>query len=73
MTVIDLLKKYSELSKLEFEKYNDDGWAEKLSRKFSFIMMVIFTMCLAIFQLVGRPITCWFDLNSLAKNNLFTF
>jgi hypothetical protein len=59
MSIIDIIKEYGKLSKYEVEKNYDDGFVEKLSRKFSAIMMVLFTMCLGVFQLVGKPISCW--------------
>jgi hypothetical protein len=57
--ILDLIKSYATISKYQFEKYDDDGFVEKLSRKFSAIMMIVFATCLSVFQLVGKPIKCW--------------
>lgn len=57
--IIHFIDTYTRLSRYNFEKYDDDGKVEKLIRKFSAIMMIVFASLLGIAQLVGRPIECW--------------
>ena len=57
--ILDLITSYSTLSKKDFSKQKDDDSFDKLSRKYSATMMVIFASLLSIAQLVGEPIKCW--------------
>ena len=57
--ILELLKNYDTLNSFKIEFYNDDGLIEKLIRKFSAIMMILFSSIFAISQLVGQKINCW--------------
>ena len=54
-----LFELYSKLSGFSFVKHDDDDSIDRMSRKFSAIMMVIFAVLLSTYQLVGEPIKCW--------------
>jgi innexin len=54
-----LLTLYNELSVKNFEKNDDDDLYDKCSRKFSTIMMLVFSFILSTAQFVGEPIRCW--------------
>lgn len=56
---LDLLSSYKKLAGYDFEKLNSDDFVDKLSRKFSAIMMIVFSGILGIYQLVGKPLECW--------------
>lgn len=57
--LLDLLANYKKLSAYDFEKLKSDDFVDKLSRKFSAIMMIVFSALLGTFQLVGKPYECW--------------
>jgi len=57
--ILDVLASYTKLSSYEFEKLNTDDFFDKLSRRFSAIMMILFTTILGVIQLVGKPLECW--------------
>ena len=57
--ILDLIANYAKLSQYQFEKNDDDGFVEKLYRKFSAIIMIVLATCLSVYQLVGKPIVCW--------------
>lgn len=59
MSLLEILATYTKLSNYKFELEDDDHFIDKIFRKFSAIMMVIFTVLLGIYQLVGSPIKCW--------------
>lgn len=56
---LDLISSYKKLAGYDFEKLNSDDFTDKLSRKFSAIMMIVFSGILGIYQLVGKPLECW--------------
>lgn len=57
--LLDLLSSYQKLASYDFEKLNSDDFVDKLSRKFSAIMMICFTTILGVANLVGKPLECW--------------
>jgi hypothetical protein len=56
---LDVVASYKKLADYNFEKLNTDDFFDKLSRRFSAIMMIVFTTILGVFQLVGKPLECW--------------
>lgn len=56
---LDIISSYKKLANYDFEKLNSDDFVDKLSRKFSAIMMVVFSGLLTVYQLVGKPLECW--------------
>lgn len=59
MSLFEIFSTYNKLSKYKFESEDDDHFVEKIFRKFSAIMMIVFTVLLGFYQIVGRPINCW--------------
>lgn len=57
--LLDLISSYKKLADYDFEKLNSDDFVDKLSRKFSAIMMIVFSTILGIYSLVGKPLECW--------------
>ena len=57
--ILKSIESYAKLAQTRLAKYDDDDVVEKLIRKFSAIMMVIFASIFGITQLVGNPIQCW--------------
>ena len=57
--ILDLISLHSTLSKASYSKRKDDDFFDKLSRKYTAIIMVIFAILLTIAQLVGSQIKCW--------------
>lgn len=57
--LLDLIANYNKLAGYDFEKLNSDDFVDKLSRKFSAIVMIVFSTILGINQLVGKPLECW--------------
>ncbi len=55
----NFINRYINLSNLKFMKRNDDDFVDKMSRKFSAIMMIIFSVIVTLYQFVGKPIKCW--------------
>lgn len=65
-----LLTLYSQFANKSFEKHDDDDLVDKISRKFSTIMMFIFVIIVTTYELVGNPIQCWCPNGMLKQNNL---
>ncbi len=59
MSLLEIFATYTKLSSYKFESEDDDHFVDKIFRKFSSIMMVIFSVMLGVYQLVGKPIQCW--------------
>lgn len=57
--ILQTIKSYALLAETRLEKYDDDDFVEKLIRKFSAIMMLIFASIFGVTQLVGNTIQCW--------------
>lgn len=57
--ILDLIGSYAKLSGYSFEKQQDDNFIDKLIRKFTAIIMVLFASIVSVYQLVGQPIQCW--------------
>ena len=53
---LDVIASYKKLAEYDFEKLNSDDFVDKLSRKFSAIMMIVFSGILGVYQLVGKVI-----------------
>ncbi len=56
---LNLIATYTNLANYKFEKHDDDDFYDKISRKFSAIMMIIFAVLISTHQFVGQPIKCW--------------
>jgi innexin len=57
--MFNIIELYQKFAAQQFQLNNDDGFVEKLSRKYSFALMIIIASIIAMVQLVGAPITCW--------------
>ncbi|RNA11649.1 innexin unc-9-like isoform X6 [Brachionus plicatilis] len=57
--ILELISCYETLTSFRIEVYNDDGRVEKLIRRFSATMMIVFSSIFFIVQLVGSRIKCW--------------
>ena len=59
MSILNLIASYTRISKFRFAQNDDDDKVDKLSRKFSALLMIICAILLGTYQLVGSPIECW--------------
>lgn len=57
--ILDLINSYVKLSGYNFEKQQDDSFVDKLIRKFTAIIMILFASIVSVNALVGSPIQCW--------------
>jgi innexin len=57
--MLELIASFTKLQAFRFEANNDDDFVDKLSRRFSAVMMIIFATLLSLYQFVGQPIECW--------------
>jgi innexin len=57
--MFNIIELYQKTIGQQFQLDNDDAFVDKLSRKYSFGLMIIIASIIAMVQLVGEPITCW--------------
>jgi hypothetical protein len=51
---VNLVNRYLKLSEFSFMKRNDDDFFDKMIRKFSSIMMLVFSVVITLYQFVGQ-------------------
>lgn len=59
MKLTDFIASYIKLKSYPFEAEDDDSKVDKLSRKFSAIVVFLFSILLGVVNVVGKPINCW--------------
>ena len=58
--IFDLFTSYISVKSYDFEKRNNDDFYDKLSRKYSAILMVLLSTVFTMNQLYGKPLECWY-------------
>jgi hypothetical protein len=59
MKLTDFVGAYIKFKNYPFESEDDDSSVDKLSRKFSAIVVFLFSVLLGVVNVVGNPINCW--------------
>ena len=58
--ILSLLEGFSQLISLGYEKRNDDDFYDRLSRKYTAIFMIMWSIIVCTKQLVGTSVKCWY-------------
>jgi hypothetical protein len=62
MKLTDFVGAYIKYKSYPFEAEDDDSKVDKLSRKFTAIVVFLFSILLGVVNVVGNPIDCWYSL-----------
>ena len=57
--ILSLFQTFLRLSSVSFQNRCDDDVLDRLSRKYSAILLIIFSTVATTNQLVGKSVSCW--------------
>ena len=57
--ILVLFEIFLKLCTVNFEKRNDDDYYDRLSRKYSAILLIIFSTIATTNQIVEESVSCW--------------
>lgn len=57
--ILTFIAKFIEIWKAKYELRDDDFFVDKIIRKFTVAIMIVFTAMIGVSKLVGDPLKCW--------------